>query len=151
MSSAYLRLLIFLLAILIPACASCSPVFLMMYSTCKLNKQGDSIQPWHSPFPIWNQSVVLCPVLTFASWPAVLGLGHISEKNRQKVLDFYNIYLLFFFFKIFKKCGPFKKSSLNLLQYCFCLMSWFFSPEACRILTSWPRIDPHFLHWKVKS
>ena len=31
-SSAYLTLLIFLLAILIPACASSSPVFLMMYS-----------------------------------------------------------------------------------------------------------------------
>ena len=31
-SSAYLRLLIFLLAILIPACASSSPEFLMMYS-----------------------------------------------------------------------------------------------------------------------
>ena len=31
-SSAYLRLLIFLLAILIPACASSSPVFLTMYS-----------------------------------------------------------------------------------------------------------------------
>ena len=50
----YLRLLIFLLAILIPACASSSPVFLMMYS----------IQPWHTPFPIWSQSVVPCPVLT---------------------------------------------------------------------------------------
>ena len=32
-SSAYLRLLMFLLAILIPACASSSPAFLMMYST----------------------------------------------------------------------------------------------------------------------
>ena len=32
MSSAYLRLLIFLPAILIPACASFSPAFLMMYS-----------------------------------------------------------------------------------------------------------------------
>ena len=31
-SSAYLRLLIFFLAILIPACASSSPAFLMMYS-----------------------------------------------------------------------------------------------------------------------
>ena len=28
------------------------------------------IQPWHTPFPIWNQSVVPCPVLTVASWPA---------------------------------------------------------------------------------
>ena len=69
-SSAYLRLLIFLLAILIPACASSSPAFLMMYSAYKLNKQGDNIQPWRAPFPIWNQSVVPCPVLMVASWPA---------------------------------------------------------------------------------
>ena len=63
-SSAYLMLLIFLLAILIPACASSSPAFHMMYSAYKSSKQGDSIQPWHTPFPIWNQSVVLCPVVT---------------------------------------------------------------------------------------
>src|SRR5574338_659329 len=44
-SSAYLRLLIFLPAILIPACVSSSPVFLMMYSAYKLNKKGDNIQP----------------------------------------------------------------------------------------------------------
>ena len=69
-SSAYLRLLIFLLAILVPACASSSPAFLMMYSAYKLNKQGDNIQPWRIPFPIRNQSVVPCPVLTVASWPA---------------------------------------------------------------------------------
>ena len=42
----------------------------MMYSAQKLNKQGDNIQPWRNPFPIWNQSVVPCPVLTIASWPA---------------------------------------------------------------------------------
>ena len=69
-SSAYLKLLIFLLAILISACASSSPAFHVMYSTYKLNKQGDNIQPWRTPFPIWNQSVVPCPVLTVASWPA---------------------------------------------------------------------------------
>ena len=60
-SSAYLRLLIFILAILIPACASSSPAFLMMYSAHKLNKQGDSIQPWGTPFSLWDQSVVPCP------------------------------------------------------------------------------------------
>ena len=38
-SSAYLRLLIFLLAILIPACASSNPQY-------GLNKHGDNIQPW---------------------------------------------------------------------------------------------------------
>ena len=69
-SWAHLRLLIFLPAILIPACASSSPAFLMMYSVPKLNKQGDNIQPWRTPFPIWNQSVVPCPVQTVASWPA---------------------------------------------------------------------------------
>ena len=41
-----------------------------MYSAYKLNKQGDSIQPWRTPFPLWNQSVVPCPVLTLASWCA---------------------------------------------------------------------------------
>ena len=69
-SSAYLKLLIFLPAILIPACAYSSPVFLMMYSAYKLNKQGDNIQPWCTPFPIWNQSVFPCSVLTAASWSA---------------------------------------------------------------------------------
>ena len=68
--AAYLRLLVFLPAILIPACASSSPVFHMMCSTYKLKNQGDNIQPFHTPFPILNQSIVLCPVLTVASWPA---------------------------------------------------------------------------------
>ena len=70
-SSAYLRLLIFLPAIFIPA--ALHPV--QRFSWCthsayELNKQGDNIQPWHTPFPIWSQSAVPCPVLTVASWPA---------------------------------------------------------------------------------
>ena len=43
-SSAYLRL------ILIPAYASSSPAFHMMYSAFKLSKQGDTVQPWRTPF-----------------------------------------------------------------------------------------------------
>ena len=69
-SSAYLRLLMFLPEILIPACASSSLAFHMMYSAYKLNKQGDNIQPCCIPFPVLNQSVVPCLVLTIASWPA---------------------------------------------------------------------------------
>ena len=53
-SSAYLRLLIFLPAILIPACASSNLAFSVMYSAGKLNKQGDNIQPWCTHFPIYN-------------------------------------------------------------------------------------------------
>ena len=49
-SSAYLRLLIFLLAVLIPACDSSCSAFLMMYSAYKLNIQGGNIQPSCTPF-----------------------------------------------------------------------------------------------------
>ena len=69
-ASVYLRLLIFLPAILIAVCASSSPVFHMMHSVYKLNKQGDNIQPWRIPFSIWNQSIIPCLALTVAFWPA---------------------------------------------------------------------------------
>ena len=54
MSPAYRRLVIFLPAIFIPACASSYPAFHMMYSAYKLNKQGDNMQPWRTPFLIWE-------------------------------------------------------------------------------------------------
>ena len=69
-SSAYLRLLIFL-EILIPgkACALSIATFHVKYSAYQLNKQGDTMKPWHT-FPILNQSIVPCLVQTVASWPA---------------------------------------------------------------------------------
>ena len=63
-SYAYLRLLIFLSAVLIPACDSSSPAFCMMYSAYKLNKQGDQyIALWYSfpNFEPWD--IVTCQVL----------------------------------------------------------------------------------------
>ena len=45
-SFTYLRLLIFLVAVLIPACALSSLAFHMMYSEYNLNKQGDNTQPF---------------------------------------------------------------------------------------------------------
>ena len=57
----------FLPAVLIPACASSSPAFLMIYSVYKLNKQGNSIQPC-TPFIIWSWSTVPCKVLTIGYW-----------------------------------------------------------------------------------
>ena len=44
-----------------------SPAFHIMYSAYKLNKQDDNIQHCHTPFSIWNQSVVTCLVLIVAS------------------------------------------------------------------------------------
>ena len=71
-SSAYLRLLIFLPVILIPACSSSSPPFHMMYSAYKLNKQValtysfPNLEPVHcstsgsnwSFWPAWNNRLV---------------------------------------------------------------------------------------------
>ena len=39
----------------------------MVCSAYQLNKQGNSIQPWRTPFQIGNQSVVPCPVPAIAS------------------------------------------------------------------------------------
>ena len=64
----YLRLLIFLPAILIPAYESTSLTFCMMYSVYKLNKQGDNIQPWRTSFQILDSCP--CKVLTIAFHPA---------------------------------------------------------------------------------
>ena len=66
-SSAYLMLLIFPPTILIPAYASSSLAYCMMYSAYMLNKEGENIQPWHTPFPIWNQYILPCPVIIVAS------------------------------------------------------------------------------------
>ena len=49
--SEYPKLLMFFPTVLIPACDSSSPAFHLMISACKLNKQGDNIQPWCTPFP----------------------------------------------------------------------------------------------------
>ena len=85
-SSAYLRLLIFLLAILIPACSSSSPAFLMKYSAYMSNKLVDSIQPWRTHSPNWNQSVVPCSVLTVVSWPAYRFLSFLVPWDLIKIL-----------------------------------------------------------------
>ena len=84
-SSAYLRLLIFLPAILIPACVPPAQRFLWC-TLHMLNKQGDNIHSWRTPFPIWNQSVVPCPVLTVASWPAY---GFLKRQVRWSGIPIY--------------------------------------------------------------
>ena len=67
----------------------------MMYSAYKLNQQGDNIQPWRTLFPIGNQSVVPCPVLSVTSWPANRflrrqvrwsGYSHLSQNFPQFIV-----------------------------------------------------------------
>ena len=52
------------------------------------------------------------------------------------------LHTFFFFFKEFSGCGPFLKSLLNFLQYCFCFMFCFFGHEACGVLAPQPGIEP---------
>ena len=70
-SSAYLRLLMFLVAVWIPACSPSSPIFHELYSADKLNKCSDNIQPWLYSFP--NLEPTCCSLSssneTSASWP----------------------------------------------------------------------------------
>ena len=122
MSFVYLRLLIFLPAILIPAYASFSPVFLIMYSTYTLDKQGDSIQPWHTPFLIWNQSVVPCPVLTVASWPAYSFL-----RRQVRWSGILNSFIIFQFIVIHTVTGfgIVKKAEIDVfLELAFLMIQW---------------------------
>ena len=42
-------------------------------------------------------------------------------------------------------------SLMNLLQYHFCLMLWFFGQETCGILALQPGMESNTLTWKAKS
>ena len=79
-SSAYLRLLIFLPAILIPASASSSLAFHMMYSVCKLDKRGDNTQPWHIKVNIQKTKIMASSPIT--SW-------QIYGKQWKTVRDYF--------------------------------------------------------------
>ena len=57
-SSAYLKLLIFLPVILITAYYSSSTAFHMIYSAYKLNNQGENIEPCCITFPVLNHELL---------------------------------------------------------------------------------------------
>ena len=48
----------------------CMYVWLYLVITLTGQAFDSKVQPEHTPFPIWNQSVVPCPILTAACWPA---------------------------------------------------------------------------------
>ena len=83
-------LLIFLLAILIPACDSSKMAFHMVYSAYV--KQDNNIQPCHTPFPVLNQSVVPCLVLIVAPWPTY---RFLRRQVRSCILWIYSFLLIY--------------------------------------------------------
>ena len=81
-SSAYLRLLIFFPAILIPACASFSPAFFMMWSPYKLNKQGDNISL--TSWEIDGETVKT--VSDYFGGSKITADGHCSHEIKRRLL-----------------------------------------------------------------
>ena len=66
-----------------------------MYSAYKLNKQGDNIQPWHTPFPIWNQCCCstsssnccfLTCIQTFQETGQVVWYSHLFQNFPQFIV-----------------------------------------------------------------
>ena len=133
--SAYLRLFIFLPAVLISACASSSLAFHMIYSAYKLNKQGDNIQPC-TLFPIWNQSIVPCLVLTVASWPAYKFL------RRQVGFSGISISLWIFYSMLWSTQLKALAESIKQMLFCnslaFCMIQW--------MLAIWSLVPLPFLY-----
>ena len=98
---------------------------------------------------------VLCPFFNWVIWGVLL----LSCKSSLYILNIINSLLDIWFANIFPTMWtPFSlcwslclllfvylfifKSLLNLLQYCFCSVFWFFSHKACGILAPRPGIEP---------
>ena len=108
---------------LISACASSNQAFLMMYSAYKLNNQVDNTQPSCTPFHIWNQSVVPCPVLTF-----FLTCIQMSQKAGQ-VGWYSHLFKKFLQFSVIhtaKGFGIVKKAEVDVFLElsCFLMIQW---------------------------
>ena len=108
----------------------------MMYSAYKLNKQGDNIQPWCPPFPIWNQFVFPHPALTVASWPAYRLLRRQVRWSGIPI-SFRIFYSLFHTVKSFDIAN---KAELNV----FLELSCFFDDPA--MLAIWSLVPLLFLN-----
>ena len=101
----------------------------------KLNNQGDNIQPWRTPFPIWNQSVP-CPVLTVASWPAY---RFVKRQVRWSSIPI--SFRIFQFIVIYtvKGFGIFNKAEIDVFLELSC---FFDNPEAIWSLVLLPFLKP---------
>ena len=81
-----------------------------------------------------------------ADWLSGLGVhwNHLRS-SKKGTLTCPSLEILFFgcffFFLRFFWCRPFKKYLLNLFQYCFCFMLWFFGHQPCEILAPWPGME----------
>ena len=88
-----------------------------------------------------------CPAHAESSWTRdwtlvpCIGRQIFNHWPTKEVQKFYLFFLMYF--KDFFLCGPFSKSLLNLLQYCFCFMFLVFCPWGVWDLNSLTRDQNH--------
>ena len=145
-SAVYLRLLIFLSVILILACASSSLAFHKMCSAL-LNKQSDNIQPWHIPFPILNQSIVPCPVLSCCFLTCIQEAGKVAWYSHlfKNFPQFVVIHTVKGFSSLWSRLSGSQWSRNMFFWNClaFSMIQW--------MLTIWPLVPLSFLNPTSKS
>ena len=123
-------------SLLIPACASSSPAFHMMYSAYKLHKQSDNIQRSHTPFPVLNSlnyCFLICIQISqvagkevcyshlFKNFPQLVVIHTVKGFN---VVDEADVFLEFSCFfhdpadvgNLISGSSAFSKSSLNIRE-----------------------------------
>ena len=102
-----------------------------------LNKQGNNISPWQFPFSILNQSVVPCPLITVASWPAYRFLRRQIRWSGNPI-----------FFRIFQFVAVHKVKGFHVVNEAEIDVFWnslaFYMTQ--RILTIWPLFPLTFLN-----
>ena len=106
MSSACLRLLIFLLAILILAGASSSPVFHMMYSAYKLNKQ----------VTIYGLDILLSQ-FSLRIFHKIKGFRVVNEAELDIFLEFCYFYDLMDLGNLISGFFAFSKANLHICKF----------------------------------
>ena len=73
---------------------------------------------------------------------------HLIHEFSETGWPWFNLFVCLSQYSFFL-CEPFLKSLWNVLQYCFCLMFWFFSHRAYEILIPWAEIEPEAPALKV--
>ena len=122
----------------IPAHASSSPVFLMMHSAYKLNKQGNNVQPWLTLFLFGTYTlpyVKLDSQWKFAVWHRELKSGALWwykwEGNPKKEGIYVYAYLIHFGFWSHHFMGNRWGNSGNSVRLYF-----FWSPKSLQMVTA---------------
>ena len=136
----------------------------MMYSAYKLNKQDDDIQSWQTPFPILNQSIVPCLVLTLlldlhtGFWLLMAPKFLCSLCSNIFLLPLENIFLIFqILFSLFYTY-IFSEVALSSLKHLVSKTLPYF-PPLITVISDWVHMaadqigvlsfsyDSHFLLW----